>query len=189
MWAESLKPFSAEIAFYGDSRVAGTDWGEAFPEEEVVNLGVGGDIIEGTIQRLPLLDALEIKHCFLAIGGNNCLSSKFNESAFERNYRLLIDKLLERNIKVYINTIAGVTTANSNFQDDFINEANTKLSKANRIIREISSDYNLPLIDMALFMNDENGILKAEYSTDGVHFTDAGYSLWFDKIQDYIDLI
>lgn len=112
MWAQTLQPYSVDIAFYGDSRVALANWEEAYPASELVNLGIGGDIVEGTIQRLRLLQALDVKHCFLAIGVNNCSNDNFSEAGFRNSYTLLLDGLEDLGITVYVNTIAGVTTAN-----------------------------------------------------------------------------
>lgn len=185
-WAATLEPFSHEIAFYGDSRVALADWEAAFAESDVVNLGVGGDIVEGTIQRLPLLKALDIKTCFLAIGGNNCWDGRFSGEVFRSHYDQLLCGLEDLGITVYICTIAGVTTENSTLAKRHIDIANTNMQKANVIIRQLAAEHNMTLIEMADLMNNPDGTLKSVYSLDGVHFTDAGNTLWYDTLRNYI---
>lgn len=187
MWAQTLEPYSVDIAFLGDSRVAGANWKEAFPNSDVVNLGIGGDIVEGNIQRLPLLEALDVKHCFLAIGANNCNSKNFSAKLFRANYDALLDGLEERGITVYVNTIAGVTTANSSVDAVLISRMNTNMAVANDIIRNVSEARGLKLFDMAIVMNNPDGTLKAEYSADGVHFSAAGNQIWYDTLRPSVE--
>lgn len=186
MWAQTLEPYSVDIALYGDSRVAGANWNEAFPEDSVVNLGIGGDIVEGTIQRLPLLEALDIKYCFLAIGGNNCGKNSFKEDDFRNKYDTLIKGLKDLGIEVYANTIAGVTLDNSTLDRKFINRMNSNIGKANQIIKELAEKHQVTLIDIASLMNNNDGTLKKEYSADGIHFTQLGNQLWYDTLLPYV---
>ncbi len=186
MWAQSLKPYSVDIAFYGDSRVVLADWEEAFDDSSVVNLGIGGDIVEGTIQRLRLLEALDVKYCFVAIGVNNCSKESFSYSDFKEKYEILLDGLEDLGITVYVNTIAGVTTANSSFGHSFVQKMTDNITEANTIIRELATERSVTLIDMAALMNNTDNTLKDQYSADGIHFTASGNQLWFDTIRPYI---
>jgi lysophospholipase L1-like esterase len=180
MWAQSLEPFENDIAFYGDSRVAGADWVTAFSAYDVVNLGIGGDRVSDLILRIPLVKALDIKHCFIAIGGNDCLASSFNLATFEAQYRELLDKLKPICPSLYLQTIAGVRNSISS-------NASSKIQKANEVIGKLASDYGLPLIDMASLMNTEAGELQDAYSSDGVHFSPAGNDLWYSTLRPYIE--
>ena len=188
MWAHTLEPYSADIAFYGDSRVAGGEWEKAFPDRSISNLGIGGDIVEGTIQRLPLLDALDIKYCFLAIGGNDCWGS-LSLSEFEHNYETLLQKLISMDITVYANTIAGVTPVNASIDSEQANALNKNAKVANQIIKELCAKYDIVLIDMAQIMNNPDGTLKSELTFDGVHFNEQGNALWYAAIAPYIEAI
>jgi lysophospholipase L1-like esterase len=193
MWAQTLEPYSVDIAFYGDSRVALANWQEAFPDSDVVNLGIGGDIVEGTIQRLSLLEALDVKYCFLAIGVNNCNSDSFSEAGFRNNYRMLLDGLEDLGITVYVNTIAGVTTESSEFSAALVARLTTNITVANEIIRDITGDLaesrGLALIDIAEGMNNPDGTLKVEYSADGIHFSDEGNQFWYNALRPYMEAI
>lgn len=187
MWAQTLEPYSSDIAFFGDSRVAGADWKEAYPTSDVVNLGIGGDIVEGTIQRLILLEALDVKYCFLAIGANNCSRSDFTPAAFRKHYDELLRGMKDLGITVYVNTIAGVTTTNSSIHASIIKRMNDNMASANAIIKELAKTHEMQLIDMATLMNDSVGNLKDEYSADGIHFSQAGNQVWFDTLRTYVE--
>jgi len=189
MWAQTLEPYSVDIAFFGDSRVVLANWEEAYPDRDIVNLGIGGDVVEGTIQRLRLLRALDVKYCFLAIGVNNCNSDSFSEAGFRNNYRILLDGLEDLGITVYVNTIAGVTTANSDFSAALVTRMTNNISVANEIIRDLAESRGLALIDMATGMNNPDGTLKAEYSADGIHFSEEGNQFWYDALRPYMEVI
>jgi lysophospholipase L1-like esterase len=193
MWAQTLEPYSVDIAFFGDSRVVLADWEAAFPDSDIVNLGVGGDIVEGAIQRLRLLEALDVKHCFLAIGVNNCSSSSFSAAGFRGKYTTLLNGLEDLGITVYVNTIAGVTTENSGLDAALVAGMTSNITVANEIIREILEDLaisrDLTLIDMAAGMNNSDGTLKAQYSEDGIHFSALGNQFWYDALRPYMEAI
>ncbi|MBR2282644.1 MAG: hypothetical protein IJ863_08485 [Spirochaetales bacterium] len=188
MWAYNVQngDGTAKTAFYGDSRVAGADWYSAYPDYDIVNLGVGGDKVEQTITRLSLLDAYEVKHCFLAIGGNNALSDSFDSACFRTNYDRLLTELESRSITVYVNTVAGLTRAKAS-ESRKIDRKNNNIKTVNSIIKELAAAHNMTVIDMAGLMNDSEGYLQDQYAcSDGVHFSDFGNQCWFDALEPYV---
>lgn len=191
VWAQSLEHADAEIAFFGDSRVIGADWYSAYPDKKVINLGVGGDKISNLLLRMNQIKVLaekgNLKYCFLAIGGNDCLSSKFNTDSFRSEYDTLLTKLQELGITVYVNTIAGVTSEGTSLSEKDAGKANSKMAQGNEIIRDLAQLHGMILIDMAELMNNTDGTLKAAYaSPDGVHFSADGNAFWYDTLRPYL---
>ena len=191
VWAQSLEHADAEIAFFGDSRVIGADWYSAYPDKKVINLGVGGDRISNLLLRMNQIKVLaekgNLKYCFLAIGGNDCLSSKFNTDTFRSEYDTLLTKLQELGITVYVNTIAGVTSEGTSLSEKDAGKANSKMAPGNEIIRDLAQSHGMTLIDMAELMNNPDGTLKAAYaSPDGVHFSTEGNAFWYDTLRPYL---
>ena len=191
MWAQSLEHTDAENAFFGDSRVVGADWYSAYPDKKVINLGVGGDRVGNLITRLGQVEALvkngSLKRCFVAIGGNDCLDTKFDPDKFEKEYDELLTKLENLGITVYINTIAGLCTQSSILKPSRIDMANEHMARANEIIKTLAGKHKMQVIDVAAAMNNENGTLKAEYCIDdGVHFSEAGNACWFEELKIFV---
>ena len=192
MWAQSLEHADAENAFFGDSRVVGADWYSAFPEAKVINLGVGGDRVNNLITRLGQIETLvrsgSLKRVFVAIGGNDCLDTKFDADTFHNEYDELLTKLGNLEITVYINTIAGICKQSSALSDSRIRMANEHMSQANEIIKELAQNHGMTVIDMAAVMNNEDCSLKAEYCVeDGVHFSQAGNACWFEALSNFVE--
>ena len=191
-WAQSLEHADAENAFFGDSRVAGADWYSAYPDKKVINLGVGGDRVGDLIVRIGQVEALaksgSLKRCFVAIGGNDCLSSKFDDKAFEKEYDELLTKLGDLGITVYLNTIAGLCNQSSALKPSRIKASNGNMANANEIIKALAQKHGMQVIDVAKAMNNADGTLKAEYCVeDGVHFSAEGNSIWFEELLPFVD--
>ena len=191
VWAQSLSHADASIAFYGDSRVIGADWYSAYPDSKVVNLGVGGDRIRNLRIRMSQLYTLvsngQLSVCFLAIGGNDCMSSFYDSAVFRDEYDALLSELRSLGLTVYVNTIAGITDEGTPISSDTAKLVNSRMSEANEIIRELAAIHGMKVIDMAALMNDADGRLKKELCTpDGVHFSEAGNNLWFETLRPYV---
>ena len=192
VWAQSLAHADAENAFFGDSRVIGADWNSAYPEAKVINLGVGGDRIADLLTRLCQIETLvtdgNLKRCFLAIGGNDCLSSSYSADRFREEYDSLLTKLAQLGITVYVNTVAGITSEDTSVSAKDAKKANSRMAEANGIIKELAANHNMVCIDMAALMDNEDGSLKREYAcSDGVHFSESGNQFWFDTLRPYVN--
>lgn len=187
MWAQALSHADAQVAFYGDSRVVGASWNDAYPDAKVVNLGVGGDKVKDLITRLPLLDNLNcLSTVVLAIGGNDCLSNSFDLRVFESQYDSLLASLKQKGLTVYVNTVAGICIGTAISNQKSIAAANDKIHKANAVIITLAAKYGMTVIDMAQVMDNADFSLKAEYASDGVHFNENGNNVWYKTLRPYI---
>lgn len=187
LWAQSLSHADAQVAFFGDSRVAGANWYDAYPDAKVVNLGVGGDKVKDLITRLPLLDNLQdLSIVFVAIGGNDALSSSFDVETFQMQYDQLLNQLTAKGIRVYVNTITGICKGTAVGDDKQIAKANRKIQQANAVILALAAKHNIPVIDIASIMNNQDASMKSKYASDGVHFNEAGNEVWYEALRTYI---
>ena len=64
--------------------------------------------------------------------------------------------------------------------------SNEKVLEANKIIKLIAEENCCTYIDLHKEFIDENGMLKEEYSRDGVHLKPAGYDKWVSILKEYI---
>jgi len=60
-----------KLVFVGDSITEGGDWAAWFPDDEVVNLGVGGDTTASLAERLDQVVAAQPDSVVLLIGAND----------------------------------------------------------------------------------------------------------------------
>lgn len=94
---------------------------------------------------------------------------------FEKFYRAIILKLQASGAKVIVCTPAAIGE-----KKDYSNELDGDLNKYSNIIRSMTADLNIPLVDLRkAFMDYEvaNNTANADkglLTTDGVHLNDAG---------------
>ncbi len=108
---------------------------------------------------------------------------------FEKFYRTIILKLQASGAKVIVCTPAAIGE-----RKDYSNELDGDLNKYSNIIRSMTADLNIPLVDLRkAFMDYEvaNNTANADkglLTTDGVHLNDAGNEmvarLMWDMIKD-----
>ncbi len=186
-WNQSLEGIHFDNAFFGDSRVIGGDFVGEFKDKSVVNLGVGGDKVNDLINRYGLIKTVTPKRVFLAIGGNNALSSEYNKDSFVSEYNTLLSLFKNDGYDVVVHNVVGLTTFNSSLDEKDVNEKNLKISEINQIIKSKAEEYKFTFVDIASVMNkNDSNEMKNEYSADGVHFNETGFKVWFDCIRELI---
>jgi lysophospholipase L1-like esterase len=102
---------------------------------------------------------------------------------FEKFYTAIIKKLRDKNIKVVLCTPATIGERN-----DFSNQQDGDLNQYSKIIRDLATKNNLPLVDLRkiflaynLINNPENKA-KGILTTDGVHLNAKGNQLVADEM-------
>ena len=50
------------------------------------------------------------------------------------------------------------------------------------------NEHNYHFIDMYEAFCDDQGLLKSEYSLDGVHLTTEGYGVWMNHIDSIVEI-
>lgn len=167
------------ILFIGHSLIEFFDWQKRFPGHSAVNLGVAGETTEGLLARLEKI----IRACpsadliFLMTGLNNIAMDDFD---FLDSYHEIIQKLSSAypKARIFVNSILPTRL-------EFID--NGAIESSNRAIRKIADESKAGFIDAyALFVDSNNGPIKAYFSPDGVHLSDSGYRVWDGAIEKKI---
>jgi len=102
---------------------------------------------------------------------------------FEKFYTAIIKKLRDKNIKVVLCTPATIGEKN-----DFSNQQDGDLNQYSKIIRDLATKNNLPLIDLRkIFLaynvaNNPENKTKGILTTDGVHLNAKGNQLVADEM-------
>lgn len=55
----------------------------------------------------------------------------------------------------------------------------------NDLIAQLAEEKEVYLVDAHAALADENGVLPADESTDGVHLTKSGYQCWADYLRTH----
>jgi lysophospholipase L1-like esterase len=84
---------ACDVLFYGDSLTAGGNFGDFFPDLQVVNLGINGATLEDLTEWVPRVSAHHPDKVFVMAGGNNLDAGNAEECT--ELYRGLLDALRE----------------------------------------------------------------------------------------------
>jgi len=127
------------------------------------------------LHRLEYVYQLHPKLCFVMAGINDIYEDATVERIF-KNYTEIIDTIRAKNI---IPIIQSTLFVNPKWK--LAEEKNQQVKKLNAFLSEYCTANNIKFVDLNATLST-NGILNAEYTTDGVHLTPAAYAVWSEMI-------
>ena len=169
-----------EIIFLGNSITDYCDWYELFGKSNIKNRGIGGDVINGVINRLDEVTSSKPQKIFLMIGIND-LGRKRSVNQILIDYDKLINEIIEKapDTELYIQSVLPT--------DNRENLQNTDVININKGLVELTKKYDLTYINLFdLFKTTENK-LNPEMTFDGLHVNGQGYLIWKNAIIDYVN--
>lgn len=146
-------------------------------DEKVNNRGIAGDNCDGALARLGEITCAKPKSVFVMMGTNDLWTNYTVEEVGNKINRIgtiLADSLPESTI--YVQTLMP------------LGKDHEKTQRLNSINAAINTYENTAykLIDTYSAMADADGVLSAEFTTDGVHLTPAGYEKWVTFLKSFI---
>ncbi len=168
-----------DIVFLGNSITFGGNWSELLGRERIVNRGIGSDNIPGMLRRLHQVTRLNPKLCFVMAGINDLYQEVPVDTVFNR-YLQLIDSLRVHDI---IPVIQSTLHVNPKWKRT--EEKNPQVTILNSLLKEYAAVHSLTFIDLNSLLS-ETGILRMEYTSDGVHLNAAAYKAWRDLIEPIV---
>ena len=194
IWNESA--VKGQIVFTGSSLM------EMFPVEEwvkelgedapiVYNRGVGG---YKTSDLLPILDAcvfeLAPKKVFINIGTNDLSDANIPLSTVMENYDQIITQIEEKLPGVIIYMMAyypiNYEAATEEMKPCLLIRTNEKIGAANKLVEQLAAKHGQHFINVNAPLTDVSGMLKAEYTIEGMHIKPEGYRAIFDDVMRYV---
>ena len=162
-----------KLVFVGDSITEGGDWAAWFPDDEVVNLGVGGDTTASLAERLDQVVAAQPDSVVLLIGANDFGSRRSVEQVVRGVESILVTMRRELpGTRLLLQSILPRTADQA-----------PRIQDANRHLRQFSSTVRAQWLDLWPALADESGeALRPEFTTDGVHLSDEGYRAWVAEL-------
>ncbi len=174
----NASPAEANLVLLGDSITeGGGDWGERLGRNDVRNAGQGG---YSTGQMLWLLDEAVLSarpRRVLMMGGINDLTIGVPPERLFANVEEIVVRLQEAGIEAVLQSTF--------FQRD---NPGTQpiIARHNERLRQLAEQKGLIYLDVNRVLSDERG-LRAEFTTDNTHLTEAGYHAWATLLRDHLD--
>jgi lysophospholipase L1-like esterase/predicted esterase len=184
-YKERIKEFKTEpiltdnIVMIGNSLTeGGKNWGSKLKNLKVVNRGISGDVTEGVLMRIGEVCFSKPKSIFLLIGINDINGgNKGAQETIDRIQRIVAKvHELSPKTKVYVQTILPT---------NYIKLVPT-IAQINKALKEDAVEKNYKVIDIHALFADDKDLMKPNFTTDGVHLTEAGYEVWTKELKKYI---
>lgn len=192
LWAQRATMFNAEgvdsthIVMFGNSLTQGGDWNILLHNDNVVNRGIIGDIIEGLTDRLDCVVEGKPAKIFLLIGVNDVSHDLTADSIVTAQLKL-IDTIRQRTpgTKLYIQSLFPINNSFKRYKAIFGKEQ--VIRDINAKLRPEVEKRGLPWIEIYSSLVDCDGNLREELTSDGLHLKPEGYAIWRDILLPYIN--
>lgn len=160
-------PKQFDLIFLGDSLTAFHDWSDFGPHH---NAGIAGDTTDGLLYRLHYTLEKKPKTVVIMIGINDLLQGQGTEKMKE-NYTKLFTK-----VKTVPNVvILSLLPIYASEKTAMINE---NIIRLNHFLKSECTKLGFLFIDLYTMMCDDEGGMKEDLTSDGVHLTAKGYGIW-----------
>lgn len=172
-------PARTSLVFIGDSLTEWYDWEQRFPAYEVMNLGISGETVEELLDRRSFIRsrAGTPDHVFLMSGINNILQERYLITA---PYREIVRSFTTwwKRAAIVVQSLLPV---------DYAWISNDLIRDINRQLGEISREEQVSYLDVyAAFIDAAGNLRDGLLSDDGVHLSNAGYTVWAYEIERYL---
>ena len=176
------------IVFLGDSITSRCDLNKYFPNYNVYNSGIAGNmtknILENIENRVFVYNPTKV---FILIGTNDLVYSGLDNDGIKNNIEEIINKIYEKNsnTKIYIQSIYPVNTSLN--KEIVETRTNDNIKDLNNKIEKICDNNKCTYINMYDNLTDKNGNMKRIYTVDGLHLNKIGYKVVASKLTKYLD--
>ncbi|MDD7915335.1 GDSL-type esterase/lipase family protein [Polaribacter ponticola] len=184
---ESEKDTKNEIIFLGNSITEGGKWKKLFPNKNVINRGISGDVTDGILNRLLEITASKPKKIFLLIGTNDIARGKSIDYVLENTEKIILQiKSQSPKTIIYLQSILPI---NPNIGKKFSGHKknNQKIIDANKRLKELAKKLNVKFINLNKKMRNGKKHIKAKYTYDGLHLSKKGYQKWKRIVRKYVE--
>ena len=156
------------------------------PDAVWLNQGISGDTSRGLLKRLNILDETKPRKIFIMIGINDLLKGIKDDNILANH--LLIIRYLRKvhpSSDIIIQSILphGANKATWEGKAKLLDIPNERIKKINQRLKEIAESEGVIFLDLYPLFADENGNLRMEFSTDGLHLASSGYQVWRSTLQ------
>lgn len=168
-----------DIVLLGNSLTFHANWNEILNRTNIANRGIVSDVTIGYLHRLQYIIKLHPKLCFIEGGVNDIYANVPVPEVFQ-NITQIVDSLRNHNI---IPILQSALLVGIKWHDAA--DKNKQISYLDSLLSEYAQKYSIEFINLNPLLT-QNGLLKDELTTDGVHLNAAGYALWAPEIENIL---
>lgn len=156
-----------------------------------LNQAISGETTTGLLKRLNAFDQTEPQAIFVMIGINDLLKGRDDQEVLS-NYEEIIATLKREHpkSKIIVQSILPrakekVTVVNA---QQVLELSNERIYQLNRRLAAIAQQKKVAFLDLQPLFTDNEGFLRPELTTDGLHLSQQGYLVWRSALQTFNQL-
>lgn len=178
--------------FLGDSITDWYDLDKYFEGLPVVNSGVSGYSTSNILNNMnKMVYQYNPSKVFILIGIND-LELKVDDDVVVNNIRKIVQgiKKNRRYAKIYVESIYPINNSDDDKIEGSIingNRKNSDIIDINNKLVKLTKEEGATYIDLHKELVDDNGLLKIEYTVDGLHLSSEGYEKVTEVLRKYIN--
>ncbi|WGV24801.1 SGNH/GDSL hydrolase family protein [Halotia branconii] len=162
---------------------------ELLPEDRNwLNQAISGEISEGLLKRLSLFDSTQPEVIFVMIGINDLIRGISDEVILD-NQRQIISYLrrMHPNTQIVVQSILphGAESATWEGREKLLAISNSRIRQLNQQLQGITARRGVKYLDLYPLFANQQGNLRRDFTTDGLHLSPAGYIVWRTALQMY----
>ena len=171
----------SQIVFIGDSITDGYKLDDYYRELSLAtyNRGIGGDTTGGVLARLDV-SLFDIKPTKIVLMiGTNDINWGISKDEILNNYREILSKIKEAlpDTEVFCMSVIPQNRIFVPFDAELAKRTETIL-EVNEGIKALVDSAGYSYVNIFDDLSDDAGILKNEYTDDGLHLNHEGYIVW-----------
>jgi lysophospholipase L1-like esterase len=153
-----------------------------------LNQSISGETSMGLLRRLSAFDRTDPDTIFIMIGINDLLRG-FDQEAIVTNQQEIVRtlKAAHPRAQIVLQSVLPHASEAATWEgrDRLLKLPNTRIQDLNRELEAVAQDEEVYFLDLYSLFADEQGNLRMELSTDGLHLNEQGYQTWSIALKVY----
>ena len=196
-WLDVLKQEAIAVSVKSPERLTvllGDSLSLWFPPEQLpsdrswLNQGMSGETTAAMLKRLSFLDETK-PQTILVMAGINDLKSGVSDEDFLTNYRTMVQTLKQKHpdTEVVLQSILphGGESMTVAERDRLLAVSNEHIFKLNQKLATIAKEEQVLFLNLNPLFSDNEGMLRSDLTTDGLHLNPTGYLVWSTALQTF----
>ena len=196
-WLDVLKQEALVVSAKSPERLTvllGDSLSLWFPPEQLpsdrswLNQGMSGETTAAMLKRLSFLDETK-PQTILVMAGINDLKSGVSDEELLTNYRTMVQTLKQKHpdSEVVIQSILphGGESMTAEERDRLLAVSNEQILKLNQKLATIAKEEQVLFLNLNPLFADNEGMLRSDLTTDGLHLNPTGYLVWSTALQTF----
>lgn len=196
-WLDVLKQEAIAVSAKNPERLTvllGDSLSLWFPPEQLpsdrswLNQGMSGETTAAMLKRLSFLDETK-PQTILVMAGINDLKSGVSDADLLTNYRTMVQTLKQKHpdSELIIQSILphGGEAMTVEERDRLLAVSNEQIFKLNQKLATLAKEEQVLFLNLNPLFSNNEGMLRSDLTTDGLHLSPAGYLVWSTALQTF----